>query len=70
MSYLAADLHGICGMMPAFATADAGDMTATDTIDVGHLQAGLDRAIKDGVHWLTLCEKYRPEVEAKRAVGV
>ena len=37
-------------MMPAFATADAGDMTATDTIDVGHLQAGLDRAIKDGVH--------------------
>ena len=50
MSYVATDLHGICGMMPAFATADAGDMTATDTVDVGHLQAGLDRAIKDGVH--------------------
>ena len=37
-------------MMPAFATADAGDMTATSTVDVDNLQAGLDRAIKDGVH--------------------
>lgn len=52
MSYVATDLRGICGMMPAFATADAGDMTATDTVDVSNLQAGLDRAIRDGVHMI------------------
>ena len=52
MSYVATDLHGICGMMPAFATADAGDMTATETVDVDNLQAGLDRVIKDGVHMI------------------
>ena len=52
MSYTPDELHGICGMMPAFATADAHDMTATQTVDVGNLRNGLDRAIKDGVHMI------------------
>ena len=50
MSYAASELSGIMGMMPAFAADNAGDMMATDTVDVDHLQAGLDRVIKDGVH--------------------
>ena len=37
------------GMMPAFATEDANDVTATDTIDVGNLTAALERIIGDGL---------------------
>ena len=50
MSYTPSELLGICGMMPAFAKENAGDMTATDTVDVNNLKTGLDRAINDGVH--------------------
>jgi len=37
-------------MTPAFATENAHEMTATNTVDVDNLKAGLDRAIKDGIH--------------------
>ena len=50
MSYTPGELFGVCGMMPAFAKENAGDMTAIDTVDVDNLTAGLDRAINDGVH--------------------
>jgi dihydrodipicolinate synthase/N-acetylneuraminate lyase len=36
--------------MPAFATDNAGDINATDTIDVARLKAGVDRMIADGVN--------------------
>jgi len=50
MSYSHEELGGICAMSPAFATADAGSMTAEHTIDVDNLADGLDRAIRDGIH--------------------
>jgi dihydrodipicolinate synthase/N-acetylneuraminate lyase len=50
VSYTADELYGICGMTPAFATENAHEMTATNTVDVDNLKAGLDRAIKDGIH--------------------
>jgi len=49
MSYVATDLHGVCGMMPAFATADASDWKQRYTLNVDGLKSGLDRAINDGV---------------------
>lgn len=42
------ELGGLMAMMPAFATDNAADIRATDTVDVGRLQRGLDRMIKDG----------------------
>ena len=44
----ARDVGGLMGMMPAFATDNAGDYTARDTVDVGRLHAGVDRAVRDG----------------------
>ena len=49
MSYSHDELGGICAMRPAFATADAGSMTATHTIDVDNLADGLNRVIEDGI---------------------
>ncbi|MCH7607716.1 MAG: dihydrodipicolinate synthase family protein [Chloroflexi bacterium] len=43
------DVHGVMGMMPAFATPDAGEMTAVNTVDVDNLRDGVDRIIKDGI---------------------
>ncbi len=43
------DLHGVMAMMPAFATANAADVRAIDTVDVATLRAGVDRIIDDGV---------------------
>jgi trans-o-hydroxybenzylidenepyruvate hydratase-aldolase len=37
-------------MMPAFATADATDIRATQTIAVDNLKEGVDKIIKDGVN--------------------
>jgi dihydrodipicolinate synthase/N-acetylneuraminate lyase len=48
-NYAFDELHGICGMMPAFSTADAGSLTATDTVDTDSLRDGLNRVIDDGV---------------------
>ena len=44
------DLSGILGMMPAFATPDAVDIRATQTVAVDNLKDGVDRIIKDGVN--------------------
>ena len=49
----ASDLHGVMGMMPAFATPDAGDIRATATIDVDNLKTGVDRIINDGIDIIT-----------------
>jgi 4-hydroxy-tetrahydrodipicolinate synthase len=52
MSYTHEELGGVCAMSPAFATADAGSMTADRTIDVDNLADGLDRVIRDGIHMI------------------
>ncbi len=44
----AKDVGGLMGMMPAFATDNAGDYTARDTVDVNRLHKGVDRAVRDG----------------------
>ena len=46
----AKDISGLMAMMPAFATDDAGDFRARDTIDVGRLHAGVDRMVRDGAN--------------------
>jgi dihydrodipicolinate synthase/N-acetylneuraminate lyase len=46
----AKDIFGLMAMMPAFATDNAGDFRARDTVDVGRLHAGVDRMIRDGAN--------------------
>src|SRR5437867_12862179 len=46
----ASELNGVLGMMPAFATPEAVDIRATQTIAGYHLQEGVDKIIKDGVN--------------------
>jgi dihydrodipicolinate synthase/N-acetylneuraminate lyase len=46
----ASELKGVLGMMPAFATPDAVDIRATQTIAVDNLKDGVDKIIKDGVN--------------------
>src|ERR1700741_4740129 len=50
MMITANELKGVLGMMPAFATPDAADIKATQTIAVDNLKEGVDKTIKDGVH--------------------
>jgi dihydrodipicolinate synthase/N-acetylneuraminate lyase len=45
----ASELNGVLGMMPSFATPDAVDVRATQTIAVDNLKEGVDKIIKDGV---------------------
>src|SRR5262249_60177421 len=44
----ARDIGGMMAMMPAFATDAAGSLTATDTVSVERLRAGLDRMGRGG----------------------
>jgi trans-o-hydroxybenzylidenepyruvate hydratase-aldolase len=44
------ELNGVLGMMPAFATADAVDVRATQTVAVDNLKEGVDKIIQDGVN--------------------
>lgn len=44
----AGDIGGVMAMMPAFAKDDAVDLSATDTVSVERLRAGLDRMVRDG----------------------
>lgn len=44
------DLNGVLGMMPSFATADAVDIRATQTVAVDNLKEAVDKIIKDGVN--------------------
>ena len=46
----AKDLSGVLAMMPAFATPDAVDIRATQTIAVDNLKDAVDRIIKDGAN--------------------
>ncbi len=46
----ASELNGVLGMMPAFATPDAVDVRATQTIAVDNLKDGVDKIIKDGLN--------------------
>src|SRR5262245_1061395 len=42
------DVGGLMAMMPAFATDTAASLTATNTVSVERLRAGLDRMVRDG----------------------
>ena len=44
------ELNGILGMMPAFATPDATDIRATQTVAVNNLKEAVDKIIRDGVN--------------------
>lgn len=46
----ARDIGGVMAMMPAFATDDAADMRARNTVDVERLRNGLDRMVRDGAN--------------------
>jgi trans-o-hydroxybenzylidenepyruvate hydratase-aldolase len=48
--YAPQELQGVMGMMPAFATPDAADINATNTVAVDNLRAGVDRMIGDGIN--------------------
>ena len=54
----AKDIGGAMGMMPAFATDDAVDIRATQTIAVDNLAAGVDRIIKDGIDVISTTGTY------------
>lgn len=56
--YSPADLHGVMAMMPAFATEDANDINATNTVDVGNLKAAVDRIIDDGIDVIATTGSY------------
>jgi hydratase-aldolase len=71
------DLSGIMAMMPAFATDNGGDMDATDTVDLGRLEAGLNRMIADGAGVVSTCGSFgefhtllEPEFEKLNAASV
>ena len=46
----AKDIGGLMAMMPAFATDNAADIRATNTVDVAKLHKGVDRMIGDGAN--------------------
>ncbi|MCZ6637784.1 MAG: dihydrodipicolinate synthase family protein [Alphaproteobacteria bacterium] len=48
------DLSGMVAMMPAFATDDAADLRATDTVDVERLHEGVNRMVGDGADAITI----------------
>src|SRR4051812_12564312 len=48
----ASDIGGMMAMMPGFATDQAADLRATDTVSVERLRAGVDRMVRDGANVL------------------
>ncbi len=46
----AKDIGGMMAMMPAFATDEAADIRARNTISIPRLHAGLDRMVRDGAN--------------------
>src|SRR5215510_10810949 len=52
------ELKGVLGMMPAFATPDAVDIRATQTIAVDNLRDGVDKIIKDGLNSIATTGTY------------
>ncbi len=51
--YAPDELRGLNAMMPAFATPNATDINATNTVDVDNLRDGVDKAIRDGINVLS-----------------
>ena len=49
----AKDVKGVMAMMPAFGTADAGDLQAPSTVDLDNLKEGINRMIGDGIDIIT-----------------
>ncbi len=54
----ASDLSGVMAMMPAFTTDDGGSMDATDTVDLGRLEGGLNKMIGDGAGVVSTCGSF------------
>ena len=54
----ASDLSGMMGMMPAFATDDAANIDATDTVDLGRMEAGVNRMVGDGIGVISTCGSF------------
>lgn len=52
------DLRGLNWMIPSFATPNATDITATDTIDVDNLRDAINKGIADGVNVISLMGSY------------
>ncbi len=50
MTITSQELSGVMAMMPAFATDDAGDIRAKETVHVENLKEGVDNMIRDGAH--------------------
>ncbi len=50
MMISANELSGVLAMMPAFATPDAIEISATETIAVDNLKEGVDKIIRDGIN--------------------
>ena len=46
----AKDVGGMMAMMPAFATDEAADIKARNTVSIPRLHAGLDRMVRDGAN--------------------
>ena len=46
----ARDIGGMMAMMPAFATDNAADIKARNTVSIPRLHAGLDRMVRDGAN--------------------
>src|SRR5688572_15839470 len=44
------ELNGVLAMMPAFATPNAIEISATETIAVDNLKEGVDRIVRDGIN--------------------
>ena len=44
------ELSGVLAMMPAFATPDAVNIRATETIAVDNLKEAVDRIVRDGIN--------------------
>nr|NIO07362.1 aldolase [Deltaproteobacteria bacterium] len=49
----AKDVKGVMAMMPAFGTADAGDLQSPYTVDLDNMTDGINRMIGDGIDIIT-----------------
>jgi dihydrodipicolinate synthase/N-acetylneuraminate lyase len=53
-----ADLGGLMAMMPAFATDNAADVHATNTVSLDRLEKGLNRMIADGANVVSVAGSF------------
>lgn len=56
--YAPDELHGLNWMIPNFATPDATELTATDTVNVDGLRDAINKGIADGVDMISLMGSY------------